>query len=175
MSERILNVLFLCTGNSCRSIIAETILNHSGRGRFRAFSAGSHPVGRVDPRALAALERLGAAAGGSRPKSWDEFARPGAPVMDIVITVCDNARGEACPVWPGRPVSVHWGVPDPALFRGGPEETAAFFETVLAMLERRVAALLALPIEIPSAEEVKSHLREIGKTADEGFRRPNRP
>ena len=170
MSERNCNVLFLCTGNSCRSIMAETLLNHSGRGRFRAFSAGSHPAGRVNPRALAALERLGVAAGESRSKSWDEFARPGAPVMDVVITVCDNAAGEVCPVWPGRPVSAHWGVTDPAIFRGNEAETAAEFDRIRDMLGECVAQFIALPSSAFSGPALEGHLNEIGR----GGHRPQR-
>ena len=163
MAEKVHNALFLCTGNSCRSIMAETLLNHLGQGRFQAFSAGSRPAGSVNPEALAALERRGIAARNPRSKTWDEFAEPGAPVMDFVITVCDDARGEPCPVWPGGPMAAHWGMPDPAVFRGSAPETAAFFDKVLGMLERRIAALVALPVQSMDDAELKSRLKKIGE------------
>jgi len=161
MDDRPLNVLFLCTGNSCRSIMAEALLAHLGGGRFGAFSAGSHPASRVNPRAVEALARRGVAPREMRAKAWDEFAQPGAPAMDIVITVCDNAAGEVCPVWPGRPVGAHWGVPDPALFHGGEAETAAAFDGVRDMLERRIAALTALPPAAFSGPDLEERLAEI--------------
>ncbi len=162
MGGKVYTALFLCTGNSCRSIMAESLLNHLGQGRFQAFSAGSHPAGRVNPEALAALERRGIAARDPKSKTWDEFAEPGAPVMDFVITVCDNARGETCPVWPGGPMAAHWGVPDPALFRGSPSETEALFDDVLGMLERRVVALAGLPVARLSGAGLNKRLTEIG-------------
>ena len=162
MVDRTFNVLFLCTGNSCRSILAESLLNYLGRGRFRAYSAGSHPAGLVNPEAIATLERRDLPTDGFRSKSWDEFAAAGAPAMDFVITVCDNAAGETCPVWPGLPLSAHWGIPDPALFRGGAGETAAFFDEVLGMLETRIAALAALPLDRLPESKIAERLAAIG-------------
>ena len=144
-ARRIDNVLFLCTGNSARSILAESLLNHHGRGKFRAYSAGSFPKGEVNPLALELLRRLDLPAEGLRSKSWDEFARPGAPELDFIITVCDNAAGEACPVWPGRPVTAHWGVEDPAAMEGSEEEKRAAFRDAYAILRRRIGLLVALP------------------------------
>ncbi len=146
MTDRIYNALFLCTGNSARSIMAEAVLNRAGRGRFRAFSAGSHPTGRVSPRALELLANLGFPTADMRSKSWDEFARPGAPQMDFVITVCDNAAGEICPVWPGQPISAHWGFPDPAAMQGTPAEIAAHFADVFRMIRTRIEIFTALPL-----------------------------
>ena len=167
MTDRVLNVLFLCTGNSCRSIIAESLLNHRGRGRFLAFSGGSHPEGRVNPRAVRTLEKKGVATVGPRSKSWHEFAKEDAPIMDFIITVCDNAAGEVCPVWPGGPVSAHWGVPDPALFRGNEAETETVFEQTLDRLERRIRALLELPLETLDGEGLKHRLNEIGASTND--------
>ncbi|MCH7550516.1 MAG: arsenate reductase ArsC [Proteobacteria bacterium] len=167
MAERVTNVLFLCTGNSCRSIIAEALLNDLGQGRFRAFSAGSHPAGRVNPRALRALERRGFPADGLRSKSWDEFAAEDAPVMDFIITVCDNAAGEVCPAWPGGPLGAHWGIPDPAVFSGTEEETEKVFDDVIAMLERRINALTGLPLDTLDADELHPRLGDIGTMADD--------
>ncbi len=162
MANAVKNVLFLCTGNSCRSIIAEALLNHLGGDRFRAFSAGSHPAGTVNPRALAALERRSVPAGSPNSKPWDEFAGPKAPVMDFIITVCDNAAGETCPIWPGRPASAHWGVPDPALFVGTDRQTEAAFDATLRALEARIRALLALPPRELAGAGAKRRLAEIG-------------
>ncbi|HJP68329.1 MAG TPA: arsenate reductase ArsC [Sphingomicrobium sp.] len=131
------NVLFLCTGNSARSILAEAILNRDGQGRFRAFSAGSHPKGQVHPAALALLEEVGLAATGYRSKSWDEFAQPSAPPIHFVITVCDNAAGEACPVWPGKPAKVHWSIPDPATVKGSGQAQA--FRDTFETLHKRIS------------------------------------
>lgn len=167
MTDRVLNVLFLCTGNSCRSIIAESLLNHRGRGRLLAFSAGSHPEGRVNPRAILTLEKKGLPTVGLRSKSWHEFAKEDAPIMDFIVTVCDNAVAEVCPVWPGQPLSTHWGVPDPALFSGNEAETAAVFDDTLDRLQRRIQALLALPLDSLPVNKVKRRLNEIGLTADE--------
>lgn len=163
MAERVTNVLFLCTGNSCRSAIAEALLNDLGQGRFQAFSAGSHPAGRVNPRALRALERRGFPADGLRSKSWNEFAAEDAPVMDFIVTVCDNAAQEVCPAWPGAPLSAHWGVPDPAVFSGTDEEAEKVFDDVIAMLERRIRDLVGLSLPALSGPALARHLSEIGK------------
>ncbi len=149
-----LNVLFLCTGNSCRSIMAEALLKHHGGGRFRAFSAGSFPSGTVHPQSLATLRRHGISPLGYESKSWDVFED--LTELHIVITVCDNAAGETCPLFPGTPVKAHWGVPDPAHLHGSPAEIEAGFDRVFAMLERRVAALLALPPETLTARELQA-------------------
>ncbi|MCH7863704.1 MAG: arsenate reductase ArsC [Proteobacteria bacterium] len=167
MTDPVLNVLFLCTGNSCRSIIAESLLNHGGQGRLLAFSAGSHPEGRVNPRAIRTLEKQGVATVGLRSKSWHEFAKEDAPIMDFIITICDNAAGEVCPVWPGGPVSAHWGVPDPALFRGNEAATEAVFEQTLGRLERRIRALLELPLATLAGEGLKHRLNEIGASTND--------
>ena len=165
-TEAAYNALFICTGNSARSILAEGILNKLGQGRFRAYSAGSQPKGEVHPLALATLERLHMPTTGYRSKSWDEFVAPGAPVFDFIFTVCDNAAGEACPVWPGRPASAHWGVADPGGLEGNPGETAAFDDTVRT-LEARIAAFLDLPLDQLSDAELKRRLNEIGKLTAE--------
>jgi arsenate reductase len=138
------NVLFLCTGNSARSIIAEAILDKAGAGRFHAYSAGSHPRGAVNPHALELLRRLDFDIAKFRSKSWDEFARPGAPAMDFVITVCDDAAGEVCPLWPGQPVNAHWGMPDPAAVQGPPAAVALAFAETYRMLDNRIAAFASL-------------------------------
>lgn len=135
------NVLFLCTGNSARSIMAEVMLNHLGEGRFHAYSAGSHPAGRVNPLAIETLDAMGMPAEGMRSKSWDEFAAPGAPSMDFIVTVCDNAAGETCPAWPGKPVTAHWSVEDPAAVQGSEEQKRAAFRDAAALLHRRVELL----------------------------------
>lgn len=158
-----LNVLFLCTGNSARSILAEGYLNARGEGRFRAFSAGSHPGGRVNPFALELLEKHRIDTQGLRSKSWDEFAAPGAPHLDFVFTVCDNAAGEACPFWPGQPVTAHWGVEDPAAAEGTDEQKRKAFVTAFTLLSGRINLLLALPFEKLSRQALKSKLDEIGK------------
>ena len=167
MPDRPYNVLFLCTGNSCRSIIAEKLLNHFGRGRFTAFSAGSHPAGQVNLGAVRALGKRNLSTDDLGSKSWDEFEAAEAPVMDFIITVCDNAAGENCPVWPGRPISAHWGIPDPALFHGNEAETAAVFDNTLDRLQRRIQGLLALPVGALTVDELKRRLNEIGLTAHE--------
>lgn len=138
-------VLFLCTGNSARSILAEAYLNWAGKGRFVAYSAGSHPNGRVNPFALALLRQKGIATDGLRSKSWDEFAAAGAPKLDFVFTVCDNAAGEVCPIWPGRPVTAHWGVPDPAVVQGSDEDKRRAFLDVFSLLSSRIDAFLKTP------------------------------
>jgi arsenate reductase len=161
--DRIFNVLFLCTGNSARSILAESILAKDGAGRFRAFSAGSQPKGGVNPFALKVLQSFDYPAKGFRSKSWEEFASPDAPVMDFVFTVCDNAAGEACPIWPGRPVTAHWGVPDPAAAEGDERERRAAFQAAARTLRRRIERLDALPIDSMDATALKARLGEIGE------------
>jgi len=158
------NVLFLCTGNSARSILSEAILNREGAGKFRAFSAGSFPKGDVHPAALALLGELGYPTDGFRSKSWDEFADPDAPPLDFIFTVCDNAAGETCPIWPGKPVTAHWGIADPAAVEGEGQREA-FWQAYLA-LKRRIDLLLALPIESLDELSLADRLRAIGKTDD---------
>lgn len=163
MQKRVYKVLFVCTGNSARSIMAEALLNQRGLGRFRAFSAGSHPTGRVNPLAIAVLEEAGLPTGELRSKSWDEFARPEAPSLDFVFTVCDSAAGEACPVWPGKPVTAHWGMPDPAAAQG--DEAArlkAFRDTYLA-LDWRIGLLISLPIEKLDELTLTRQVAQIGR------------
>ncbi|EIU2544897.1 arsenate reductase ArsC [Pseudomonas aeruginosa] len=157
------NALFICTGNSARSILAEGILNALGQGRFRAYSAGSHPKGEVHPLALATLERLHLSATGYRSKSWDEFVAPGAPVFDFIFTVCDNAAGEACPLWPGEPVSAHWGVPDPAAVEGTEEQQRKAFTDAAITLRRRIELFLSLPLKSLDAMSLQRELRDIGR------------
>jgi arsenate reductase (thioredoxin) len=159
------NVLILCTGNSARSILAEAILNKEGAGRFRAYSAGSQPKGAVHPQALRLLENLGHPTEGLRSKSWDEFAAPGAPQLDFIITVCDNAAGEVCPIWPGKPVTAHWGIPDPAA-EGTEAEVGLAFAEAYKQLSRCIGLFLALPVETLSQQALKSRMAEIGATAD---------
>jgi arsenate reductase len=156
------NVLFLCTGNSARSILAEALLNQLGAGRFRAFSAGSFPTGRVNPHALALLERMKIPAEGARSKSWDEFAAPGAPAIDFVITVCDDAAGEVCPVWPGHPLTAHWGVEDPARVDGSEIDVTNAFRHAFNVLEHRIRAFVALPVASLEHLALQQHLDEIG-------------
>lgn len=164
MDGKTRNVLFLCTGNSARSILAESLLNARGAGRFRAYSAGSFPKGQVRPEALRLLASLDLPTDGLRSKSWDEFAAPGAPPMDFVVTVCDQAGGEVCPVWPGRPVTAHWGIPDPAAVDGSPAEVALAFAEALKRLERRVTLFLALPLDRLDGLAIKRRMDEIGRT-----------
>lgn len=166
--EPVYNVLFLCTGNSARSIMAECALNLQGKGRFRAFSAGSHPKGEVHPMALRLLEQLGHDTSGLRSKSWDEFAVPGAPPLHFVFTVCDNAAGEVCPVWPGQPMTAHWGVEDPAAFAGSEAQTLAFFRRIYSYLDNRVKIFTALPVATLDRLSLQRRLDEIGRTADAG-------
>lgn len=168
-----LNVLFLCTGNSARSILAESILARDGFGRFRAFSAGSQPKQAVNPFAIETLRRNGYPTAGLRSKSWDEFDAAGADRIDLVITVCDNAAGEACPIWPGHPVQAHWGIDDPAAVEGTPDEKLAAFSAAFGYLRDRVARLIALPLEELDTAAVAAKLREIGhgEGASAGVRR----
>jgi protein-tyrosine-phosphatase len=165
MTEKNYNVLFLCTGNSARSILAEAILNREGAGRFRAFSAGSYPKGAVHPAAIALLEELDFPSEGFRSKSWDEFAAAGAPELDFIFTVCDNAAGEACPIWPGHPMSAHWGIEDPAAVEGEGQERA-FWQAYQA-LQRRIQLFLALPLEDIDEMSLRNKLQEIGRTKDQ--------
>jgi arsenate reductase len=163
--SRTYNALFLCTGNSARSILAEAILNRESAGRFRAFSAGSFPKGTVHPAAIALLADLGYPTEGHRSKSWDEFAAPGAPELDFIFTVCDNAAGELCPVWPGKPVTAHWGIEDPAAVEGDAQAQA--FRDAFYALQRRIQLFLALPLDSIDELSLQNRLRDIGRTADE--------
>ncbi len=156
------NVLFLCTGNSARSILGEALLNHRGRGRFQAHSAGSHPAGRVNPFALKQLESAGLPVEGLRSKSWDEFAKPGSPQMQFVFTVCDSAAAEICPVWPGQPVTAHWGIPDPASVVGSPEQIERVFRDAFVTMGRRIDLFLSLPMEKLDMLAVKKEVDRIG-------------
>jgi arsenate reductase len=158
------NVLFLCTGNSARSIMAEAILNHAGGDAWTAYSAGSYPSGAVRPEALAQLASAGIATAGLRSKSWDEFSGPGSPRMNFIITVCDNAANEACPFWPGYPATAHWGIPDPAAVKETPEEIAHAFHEAFTVLDRRIAHLLALPIASLQPVELQRELENIGQS-----------
>ena len=156
------SVLFLCTGNSARSILAEAYLNSAGRGRFRAYSAGSHPTGQVNPLALELLASHGIDTSGFRSKNWSEFARPDAPGIDLIFTVCDNAAGEVCPVWPGKPITAHWGVEDPAAVTGKDEARRAAFVKAFNELSARIDQLVALPLEKLDRHSLKTRLDEIG-------------
>ncbi|MFZ0177820.1 MAG: arsenate reductase ArsC [Pseudolabrys sp.] len=172
MTERPFNTLFLCTGNSARSIIAEAILNKIGQGKFRAYSAGSHPKGQVNPNTIQLLDGLGYDTSGFRAKSWNEFAKPGAPALDFVFTVCDNAAGETCPVWPGQPMTAHWGVPDPAEARGSEVEIAFAFKDAYRMLFQRIGIFTALPIRSLDKLSLQNRLREIGRVTDAVAKEP---
>jgi arsenate reductase (thioredoxin) len=163
MSDDAFNVLFLCTGNSARSIMAEGILRKEGAGRFAAFSAGSHPKGAVNPLAVKVLESFGYPIDGYRSKPWDEFAAPGAPPLDFVFTVCDSAAGEACPVWPGQPMTAHWGIEDPAAVEGTPMQKEAAFVTAFKYLRNRITLFTALPMRSISSMALQTKLREIGR------------
>jgi len=163
MGERTYNVLFLCTGNSARSVMAEVLLNAFGEGRFRAHSAGSHPAGRVNPYALELLRNNGHSTEGLRSKSWEEFARPGAPQMDFVITVCDSAAGEMCPVWPGQPMTAHWGFQDPAALEGTEDEKRRLFHLVYQQIARRLRIFLDLPMDKLERLSVQEKIKNIGK------------
>ena len=162
------NVLFLCTGNSARSILAEALLNHWGRGKFRAFSAGSFPTGRVNPFALDLLRRMGIDAADARSKSWDEFAALGAPPLHFVFTVCDNAAGEVCPVWPGQPMTAHWGVPDPAAVEGSDVDKAIAFRAAFNALEHRIKAFTSLPFASLERIKLQAALDDIGRSLPGG-------
>lgn len=161
-ADRIYNVLFLCTGNSARSILGEALLNHVGEGRFRAYSAGSTPKGQVHPMALEALQRLGLPTSGLRSKGWDEFATPDAPKMDFIFTVCDNAAGEVCPIWPGHPMTAHWGIADPAAVEGPEFKQRAAFEDAMRYLRNRIAAFINLPLASIDRMALTSRLQGIG-------------
>ena len=158
------NVLFLCTGNSARSIMAEAILNHRGKGQFTACSAGSHPSGRPRPEALKQIELAGMPTAGFRSKSWDEFSGPGAPKLDFVFTVCDNAANEQCPYWPGQPMTAHWGIPDPAAVQGTPEEIARAFHDAFVILDRRIGLFLSLPLATLEHLAIKREIDAIGRS-----------
>lgn len=167
MSDGVYNVLFLCTGNSARSIMAEAILNRDGQGRFRAFSAGSHPAGSVKPEALELLKKLNFKIEDFRSKDWAEFAEPGAPEMDFVFTVCDNAAKEACPVWPGQPMSAHWGLPDPAAVEGNETERRLAYSDAFRMLNNRISIFMNLPMSSLDRLSLQKKLDEIGKAGEE--------
>jgi len=163
--DRPYNVLFLCTGNSARSILAEAILNRIGKGKFVAYSAGSMPKGEVNPHSIALLKRLGYATDGLRSKSWDEFSGAGAPPLDFVFTVCDNAANEVCPVWPGQPMTAHWGLPDPAAVEGSESRIDAAFREAFMLLQRRIELFANLPVKSLDRMSLKTRLDEIGKTS----------
>ncbi len=173
--ERVYNVLFLCTGNSARSIIAESLLNHFGSGKFRAFSAGSLPKGYVHPRALELLQQTGLPTEGLRSKSWGDFTGPGAPVMDFVFTVCDNAAAEACPIWPGMPTTAHWHIADPASVEGTESDRVLAFRTALRELEARIKLLVSLPIASLDHLKLEEKCHEIGKSRSEVIDRAGPP
>jgi arsenate reductase len=163
MTDRVYNVLFICTGNSARSILAEGLLSLLGRGQFKAFSAGSHPTGAVNPLALSTLEKLHIPDQSLRSKNWDEFAQPGAPGLDFVFTVCDKAAGEMCPLWPGQPMTAHWGVADPAAVEGSDEQKAKAFMDTALVLKRRIELMLALPLESLTKLSLQQEIDQIGK------------
>ena len=163
MFKKPYNVLFLCTGNSARSIVAEAILNKIGAGKFRAHSAGSQPKGQVNPNTLRLLRSLGYDTSEFRSKSWTEFARPGAPSLDFVFTVCDNAAGETCPIWPGQPMTAHWGIPDPAEAKGSEAEIALAFKDAYRMLHQRIGIFVSLPVQSLDRLTLQSKLRDIGR------------
>lgn len=165
VTERVFNVLFLCTGNSARSIIAESVLNELGQGRFRGYSAGSHPGGTVNPLVLEFVASRHLSIDGARSKSWDEFAASGAPHMDLVITVCDQAAGETCPVWPGHPARAHWSAPDPAAYMDDPEKARQVIREVFQVMHRRIALLVALPLEKLDRRALEAQARGIAQSA----------
>lgn len=162
MIKRIYNVLFLCTHNSARSILAEAILNHLARGRFKGFSAGSSPSGKVNPLALETLQKAGLGTNGLHSKNWDEFTVPGAPEMDIVVTVCDNAAGEVCPIWPGQPIRVHWGLDDPSRVTGDDKAKRTAFSKTYQEMTRRLQKLVSLPVEGFDRNALREKLDELG-------------
>ncbi|TVR78080.1 MAG: arsenate reductase ArsC [Rhodospirillales bacterium] len=166
MADRPISVLFLCTGNSARSVLAESILNRLGRGRFIAHSAGSQPTGRINPFALELLEGEGYPIGHLRSKSWDAFSGPDAPAIDYIVTVCDSAASEACPIWPGHPTTAHWGIPDPAAATGSDEDKRAAFRLARDRLTRRIEQFLALPLDSLDAESLRARLQGIGRIDD---------
>jgi arsenate reductase len=166
MENKIYNVLFLCTGNSARSIMAEKMMEYWGKGKFKAYSAGSHPSGKVNPFAIQLLQSRGLSTEGLRSKSWDEFAVEGAPQFDFIFTVCDNAAGETCPVWLGHPMTAHWGVEDPAAVEGTDEEKLQAFRRIASYLENRIKLFTALPLEKLDNLRIKQELDAIGKTVD---------
>jgi arsenate reductase (thioredoxin) len=172
LADRPFNVLFLCTANSARSIMAQVILNNIGNGKFHAFSAGSHPKGQINPHALQLLASLGHDVSALRSKSWSEFAGSGAPLLDFVFTVCDNAAGETCPVWPGQPMTAHWGVPDPALASGSPAQIALAFKDAYRMLSARIGIFAALPLRSLDRSSLQKKLREIGQLDGASARAP---
>ena len=165
MADSVYNVLFLCTGNSARSILAESLLNQLGKGRFRAYSAGSHPAGRVSPFALELLEKNHFPTGELRSKPWDEFAQPDSPQLDFVITVCDKAAGEVCPVWPGQPMSAHWGIPDPVAVEGGDDVKRHAFVEAMNQMQRRICMFVSLPFATLDRIKLQQAVQLIGKTA----------
>ncbi|PAL20648.1 arsenate reductase ArsC [Sphingopyxis sp. GW247-27LB] len=171
MTDRVFNILFLCTGNSARSILAESAMNKLGEGRFRGYSAGSFPKGAVNPDVLQFLTRIGYPTEGLRSKSWEEFSKPDAPAMDFVFTVCDDAAGETCPIWPGHPMTAHWGIEDPSHVEGNDIERERAFVTALRYLENRIKLFLALPFNQLDAMALKAHVREIGQTEGASSRR----
>ena len=166
MSDKVYNVIFLCTGNSARSIMAEKLMEHWGNGKFKAYSAGSHPNGKVNPFAIQTLKNMGLSVEGLRSKSWDEFAVEGAPHLDFVFTVCDNAAGEVCPYWPGQPMTAHWGVEDPAAVEGTDEEKVAAFKKISNYLGNRIKLFAALPISKLDDMKLKAEIDAIGKAVD---------
>ena len=171
-NQKPLNVLFLCTGNSARSILAESILNREGMGRFHAYSAGSIPTGKVNPHALNLLKRLNYDVSGLRSKSWEEFAQAGAPKLDFVFTVCDNAANEVCPIWPGQPMTAHWGVPDPAAVEGTEAERAFAFDDTYRMLNQRISIFVNLPLDSLSGLSLQKQLDQIGASRADASKEP---
>jgi arsenate reductase (thioredoxin) len=168
MADRPFNVLFLCTGNSARSIMAEAIMNRLGHGKFRAYSAGSQPKGAVHPRAIELLRKLNYDVSGFRSKSWQEFSQPGAPQLDFVFTVCDNAAAETCPIWPGQPMTAHWGLPDPAAVTGNDAEIGLAFADTHRMLNNRIAVFVSLPLRSLDRLALQKRLDDIGRAKDDG-------
>jgi arsenate reductase len=171
-SQEPLNILFLCTGNSARSILAESILNREGQGRFRAYSAGSMPTGKVNPLALDLLKKLNYDVSELRSKSWEEFAKDGAPKLDFVFTVCDDAANEVCPIWPGQPMTAHWGLPDPAAVKGTEAERAFAFDDTYRVLNQRISIFVNLPLDSLSKLSLQRHLDEIGQAAASASKEP---